>query len=54
MDINSLEAKHEETDTPTALRCVKSGESNIVLFARDADIFVMLTACQKIWMKAGT
>ena len=60
IDINGLEAKHEEADTRAVLHCIKSKSTAIVVSSRDTDILVLLVAnfhlmsCQQLWMKAGT
>ena len=61
IDVQQLEARHEEADTRIILHCVKNQESNcIVVQARDTDVLVLLVAhfhrmaCNKLWLKAGT
>lgn len=60
VDVEALEARHEEADTRVILHCVKSQAASIVVSARDTDILVLLLAhfhrmpCQKVWMKTGT
>ncbi|KAL8570386.1 hypothetical protein ACOMHN_035804 [Nucella lapillus] len=60
VDVEHLEARHEEADTRIILHCVNSQAASIVVSARDTDVFVLLLAhfhrmpCQKVWMKTGT
>ena len=60
IDIDGLEAKHEEADTRAVLHCINSKSTSIVVSSRDTNILVLLVAnfhlmsCQQLWMKAGT
>jgi hypothetical protein len=60
VDVEHLEARHEEADTRIILHCVNSQAASIVVSARDTDVLVLLLAhfhrmpCQKVWMKTGT
>lgn len=60
VNIEELEARHEEADTRMVLHCTKSQASAIVVSSRDTDVLVLLLAhfasinCDKVWMKAGT
>lgn len=60
LELDSLRAKHEEADTRFILHCLHAGTQNIVVSARDTDVFILLVAhfhrfnCAHLWMKAGT
>lgn len=60
VNIEELEARHEETDTRTVLHCTKSQASATVMSSRDTDVLFLPLVhfasfnCDKIWMKAGT
>lgn len=44
LDTDSLDAKHEETDTRIVLHCIRSSAATIVVSARDTDVLILLTA----------
>lgn len=60
VEIEMLEAKHEEADTRVIIHCIECKSSQAVVAARDTDILVLLIAhfhrmpCKKLWLKAGT
>lgn len=60
LDIQQLQANHEEADTRLVLHCVHTNAKSVVVSARDTDVLVLLVAhfhkmaCTKLWMKAGT
>ena len=60
VNIEELEARHEEANTRMVLHCTKSQASAIVVASRDTDVLVLLLVhfaiinCDKVWMMAGT
>ena len=60
IDLECLEANHEEADTRVIVHCIGSQSSAIVVAAHDTDILLLLMAhfhkilCTKIWLKSGT
>ncbi len=60
IDIEDLNANHEEADTRVILHALHTTADNIVVHARNTDILVLLIAhsnrfgCDKVWLKTGT
>ena len=44
IDLSALKATHEEADTRLILHCVNSSLDNIVVWARDTDVLLLLVA----------
>ena len=60
LDLSPLKATHKEADTRIILHCIHSSSENVIVLARDTDIFILLLAHhysmnnKLISMKAGT
>ncbi|MGH0136162.1 UNVERIFIED_CONTAM: hypothetical protein FKN15_025588, partial [Acipenser sinensis] len=60
LDIQKLQANHEEADTRLVLHYMHTSGKSVVESACDTDVLVLLVAhfhkmkCKNMWMKAGT
>ena len=59
-DISGLPSTHEEADTRVILHAMHAQKDNVIVYARDTDVLLLLLAhspkitCSNIWMMAGT